>query len=544
MADESSKSDDPAPNNGADIPEIEAEIVEEGAPSAQEGVFTDREANADPTDAEKKDQLAPKRMPFTPGVILFFAFAAFALIVFAVWRLQGPGNAPVAEAQQPEEEALSIDSAPEDITPPEINQIEEPAPDVAGDALEDSSDEITDTNTDTSAQVDLDQGKIENNQFAELKNTNDDINPITDAAPGSDVFLPPLGSSDAAKGGNQGLQQAAKDAYRTFDPTAGSSLSGDENGETLPQTDDAPAFEFEDVDAGLEGRTSDNGITEARKGDDKIATNTEPEGFAALTNQADPSSDSSAENAKLLNDLSALKQRFEAEKMQLTKALEDERQRNAIQSEEIEGLRRDFQAAITARDEEATTQVLELRERLNKIRNDEVAPIARRVASVSALKSLERAFDEGRPFSTELDNFEQTAPGAPPITILRKYAGIGVVPMHSLKNRFGAAASNALAAARKEQAKGIGGALIAQAQNVITIRPAKPRPGSGPGAVISRAEYAVANNDLATALAELADLSPAGRDAMAPWIADAQARVDAISAMRKLNNQIFGALSQ
>lgn len=544
MADETSKPDDPAPKNGADIPEIEAEIVEEGAPSAQEGAFTDRKPNADPAGTEKKDQPAPKRMPFTPGVILFFAFAAFALIVFAVWRLQGSGIVPVAEVQQQEEEALSTDSAPEQIAPPEINQREEPAPNAGANVIDDAADDLVDANTDTAAQAEIDQGKIDNSQFADLENANDDIYPQTDAASGSDVFLPPLGPSDAAKGGNQALQQAAKDAYRTFDPPAGSSLSRDEVEEMAPQTDEAPAFEIKDVDAGLNERTSDIDSPEAPDGDEEIATNVDRQARALLADQADPLSVASAENAKLLNDITAIKQSFEAENMQLAKALEDERQRNASQREEIETLRRDFQAAITARDQEVNTEVLELRERLNKIRNEEVTPIARRVAGAAALKSLERAFDKAGPFAIELDRFEHTAPGAPAIVILRQYASTGVVSTQILKDRFGAAASNALAAARKEQAKGIGGALVAQAQNVITIRPAKPRSGSGPGAVISRAEYAVESNDLAAALAELADLSPAGRDAMTAWLADAQVRIDATSAMGELNNKIFGALSR
>lgn len=554
MVDETSEPDDPAPNAGAEIPEIEAEIVEEGAPSAHEGAFTDRETSANPADVEvEPNKPAPKRMPFTPGVILFFVFAAFALLVFAVWRLQGPGNAPVAEIQQQQgdEEAPSIDGVPEQVDAPENNQIEDPAPDFAGNVIDDAEEDVeddvagADTDNAAAALADVDQGKIENSQFAELENTKGDLNPLTNVAPGSDVFLPPLGSNDAAKGGNQALQRAAKDAYHTLDSATASPLPGGDDEEATPSANEPPAFEIEDDDAVKVAQNQ----TDADQPSSKIVTQegqaVASENTRAAAGAQTPTALSGAEeNAKLLNDISALKQSFEAEKMQLTKALEDERQRNANQREEIDALRHDFQAAIAARDETENAELLELRERLSKIRNDEVTPIARRVAGAAALKSLERALDEGGPFVTELDSFEQAAPGAPAIVILRKYAGIGIVPMQNLKDRFDAAASSALTAARKEQANGIGGALIAQAQNIITIRPAKPRPGSEPGAVISRAEYAVENNDLTAAIAELAELSPAGRDAMITWLADAQARLDATSAMGELNNKIFGALSQ
>ena len=547
MADESSKPDDTPPNDGADIPEVEAEIVEEADPPSQNGAFADRESNANPAEVEAKKNPAPKRLPFTPGVIMFFAFAVFALLVFVVWRLQGPGNRPVAEAQHQEEEVPAIGNAPEEIDPPEINQTEDPATDVADNAIDDAAEDVTGANTDTAgaAQADIDQGKIENSQFAELKNTNDDIAPVTDVAPGGDVYLPPLGPDNAAPISNQALQQTAKDAYRTFESTAGSSLPGSDGEEAAPIADEAPAFDVEDDDVAKPAQP------QADSGQQSSAIIVQDDQAVASENTLAPTIDQTPttlggteENAKLQNDISALKQSFETEKLQLTKALEDERQRNESQREEIAALRRDFQAAIDARDEQASAELLELRERIDKIRNDEVTPVARRVAGAAALKSLEVAFEEGRPFTTELDNFEQTALGAPAIPILRQYAANGIVPMQDLKNRFGPAASKALMAARKEQAKGLGGVLIAQAQNVITIRPAKPRTGSGPGAVISRAEHAVEINNLTTALAELANLSPAGRDAMPNWLVDAQSRTNAMSAMGDLNNQIFGALSQ
>ncbi len=549
MADESSKPDEPAANAGADIPEIEAEIVEEDAASAHESAFTDSETIANPADVEAEAKPSPKRMPFTPGVILFFAFAAFALLVFAVWRLQGPDKTPVAEAQQHEEEAPPIDNAPKETDVPEINKNEDPAhaSDFAVNVTDEAADDIDAANTESAGAAPIGAGrsKIENSQIAESKDTMSDLGAIPDSATRSEMFLPPLGSDKAKIDGNHGLQQTAKDAYSAADPTTGSTLPENNGEAALPLTDAAPAFEVEDSEANRAAQNQSGADQQplATVGHDGQAGASESK-FAAAAGQTPPAPGGVEENAKLLNDIAGLKQSFEAEKAQLTMALEDERQRNANQREEIEVLRRDFQAALNARDDQANAELRELRERINKIRNDEITPIARQIAGAAALKSLERAFGEGRPFVAELDTFEQAAPGAPAVVILRKFAGAGIVPMRNLKDRFGAAASKALAAARKEQANGVAAALIAQAQNIITIRPAKPRSGAAPGAVISRAEYAVENNDLAGALAELENLPSAARDAMTPWIRDAQARNEVVSAMDDLNNLVFGALSQ
>ena len=547
MADENSKPDGPAPGAEADIPEIEAEIVVEGEASAQEGAFKD---NVDDDAAKPDDKSPPKRMPFTPGVILFFAFAALALIVLAVWRFQGSGNTQVNNTTPQQEEALS---APGNIDGQET-AVAETGPDIensgaaatqgaAENPTEEASSAANESAVDAGSEdpESNDPGKIANNQFADLKGELNDASPAPDISGGQgEIFLPPLNTEKIAPQTNQTLQDEAKG----LSPSTVTTPPPSDNS-AVDSAPSQPAFEIEEGNREGPGpEQSDADRQTSAVASDVSELDPSKEGAAAAESENAIALAAADENAKLRNDLASLKQEFDVEKARMAQALEEERRRSALQQEELATLRREYQAALDVQNEEENAELLELRARLDKIRNDEITPIARRVAAAAALKSLESAFNEGRAFLIELEKFEQTMPGAPATSVLRKHAETGIVPTQQLKDRFSAAAGAALAAARKEQAEGLGGALIAQAQNIITIRPAKPQAGDGPAAVISRAEFAVKEGDLEGALAELAGLPAAGRDAMAPWIDDTKSRIDAASAMSELNNLIFGALSQ
>ena len=248
------------------------------------------------------------------------------------------------------------------------------------------------------------------------------------------------------------------------------------------------------------------------------------------------------ETEKLRNELSVVKEEFAAERAQLTQELEDERVRNAQQRDEMAALREEFQETLSTRDAQATTEVEAMRSRLDKIRNDEIAPVERKVAGAVALQALEQAIKKGASFTTELKQFELAVPDAQAIAALRPYAEEGLVPLPVLTARFDEAARSALAAAGKEQAKGFWGAIGAQAQSIISVRPSAPRRGDSAGAIVSRAEFEVEQGNIAGALLELSSLPPNGQAAMARWISDAEAHNEAANALGNLKNMIFGAL--
>ncbi len=547
MANESGKSDDPASGADTEIPEVEAEVVEDSPSRPEEGAFTDSETTSNAAEAGVDLKPAP-RMPFTPGVILFLGFAAFSLAVFAFWRLQGPDNAQSKEPPRPAESstlpqegdgnkdaAVSVESAAAD------DQAGNEASAPVVDGTEASNDVEAGAEPASEAVVDTDSDKIQNSGQSSLQSLKGDITPGADQTPGGDIYLPPLGQEKIEPQDKEAFQQATKDAAQLVESTIDAPEVENSVEPSPPPTAEISGFDIDGDGADL-AQDNQSNITQAREApSEDTSTPSGPDNGLAATNDVSRLTEVAAENAKILSEISALKESFAAEKEQLTKALETERETNVSQREEIEAMRSDFQAALDARGEEDNSEINELRERLEKIRNNEIAPIKRRVASAASLKSLERAIERGAPYASELNRFEEAAPGAPQIPILRQYAALGLVPAPVLQERFGVAAREALKAVGKEKAKGFWGAIGAQVQSIITVRPADPQAGSGAAAVISRAEHAVENNDLAAALTELAALSPAGRNAMSSWIADTQARIEAMAAIDGLSTLILGA---
>lgn len=72
----------------------------------------------------------------------------------------------------------------------------------------------------------------------------------------------------------------------------------------------------------------------------------------------------------------------------------------------------------------------------------------------------------------------------------------------------------------------------------LGTRSLEPKEGDDPDAILSRAEAALKAGQLDTALAELAAMPEAGQPALAPWIASANARRDALAAATELSQQL------
>ena len=454
MADENSKSDVPAANPGADIPEVEAEIVDEGGVSSRDSAFADNDKTADEAGAGQEKQPVAKRMPFTPGVILFFGFAAFALAAFGMWRLQPQNSSAITPLPNAQEEQAPATEEARDENQNEIEADDSkddpvPAPGL-GDEAAGAADEQGTISAVTETEGD-DPGKIDNNPISAAKKAQTDFNASPNLALEGDVFLPPLGSEKAAPTDKQSLQQAAKEAFRASEPKADAPPTENEGQQMLPTKEGELAFEVQTGDTGLAPNQSEANPWPLSTGDGTSAASENGQGRVAATDQAARAPGAFDENTKVLNQVATLKESFEAEKAQLNQALEAERQRNQEQGAEIEAMRRDFQSVLDARSEKANAEIQELRQRLDKIRNEEITPVARRVAGAVALRALESAFDQGAPFESELQQIEQTTAGAPAILILRRYAQEGVMSLPTLKAQFGL--SSARRACRGRQRK-------------------------------------------------------------------------------------------
>lgn len=162
---------------------------------------------------------------------------------------------------------------------------------------------------------------------------------------------------------------------------------------------------------------------------------------------------------------------------------------------------------------------------------------ARELLARAALVSVVTAVNTGENFEPALDEFEQASVAEVPDT-LRTAAETGVPTLSVLQESFPDAARAGLAAARAEvpesEVQGITGFLRRQ----LGARSVVPREGDDPDAVLSRAEAALRDGDLDTALIEVDTLPQAAQEAMAGWIDAAVLRKSAQDAANALADSL------
>ncbi|NOX82464.1 MAG: hypothetical protein GXP06_05665 [Alphaproteobacteria bacterium] len=474
------------------IPEVEAEIVgEDEAPRPGAGFDDGEESVADEAIAGETAPPPPPKSWLTPGVILLTAFALVAVVV-VFWRLQSGGEGEVQ-------------------TLPPVAAQDGAA--VDGDKVEQAPDRTRTESEPTPPQSDgADAEKITNDGGDIIKEAVAEAVLDENAQQTDDVSSLPL--ADSEKINAQPLGEGLKDALQA---------PGDAPERDVEPPQDAPMkFEFED---GAEVDVAD-------------PADAEPVGepAAPLIEEAAVFPDAASagtDTAKIENDMGALKQAMRSQMADIAAALDAERARSAALEDEIAALRQDFAAALDERDARAAAQWSSLRADLDKIQNvDGVAP-AQLAAGIVALSALERAVNAGAPFARELELLAGITPDAPAIRTLRRHADSGVPTLSALQESFGAAARASLAAAGVEKH----GAIVARLMGLISVRPAKPEAGDSPAAIISRAEDAVSQNDIARALDELSALPEPARAAMHGWLEQAQARAEAETAVAALGER-------
>ncbi|WP_281981103.1 hypothetical protein [Thalassorhabdomicrobium marinisediminis] len=161
----------------------------------------------------------------------------------------------------------------------------------------------------------------------------------------------------------------------------------------------------------------------------------------------------------------------------------------------------------------------------------EAVAAAEAAAARAALNRIAAAVETGAPFEDALNDLKE-ADVAP---VLADAAPSGVATQAELIAAFPQAARDALATARAEgqsdDAAGLGGFLRSQ----FDVRSTAPRDGTGPDAVLSRAEAAVKEGRIDDALAELKALPEVARAEMTDWTARATERADVLDAIAALS---------
>lgn len=152
---------------------------------------------------------------------------------------------------------------------------------------------------------------------------------------------------------------------------------------------------------------------------------------------------------------------------------------------------------------------------------------AQAAATALAASALVQVSITSRPFTEELSVLEGLAPPSADLASLRRLAETGAPSRAALTTTFPDYASRAASASR---APGEGAGVLARAgyalSRIVTVRRVGDVQGTGADAVLARAEHQVEDGELDAALKTLDSLSPAARDAMAPWRARAERRAE------------------
>ncbi|MGD8810748.1 MAG: hypothetical protein PVG24_14155, partial [Gammaproteobacteria bacterium] len=158
-----------------------------------------------------------------------------------------------------------------------------------------------------------------------------------------------------------------------------------------------------------------------------------------------------------------------------------------------------------------------------------------------AAGQLETALDSGRPYAGALDRLKALAAGDAAIAAalgkLANGASTGVPTVAALARDFADIAPSLTVPAASEDESGWAATLRAKAQSLINMRPVGD---DGDASPVTRAERALARNDLAAAVAAL-DAVPG--DAAAQWRTRARARLDADAAVGAVRARIVDRLA-
>ncbi|MEO1136250.1 MAG: mitofilin family membrane protein [Pseudomonadota bacterium] len=521
------------------FPEVEAELVDEATPApgafdadepsassepdvaADDAAETVESGAVDANETEEETTTEERKSTLTPGVMLFLAFSVVALAAFGVWRLQS--SAPAPDGPEPTQAV-----APETISPAPVN------PEPASTDLTAPAQENNETGLAEDKIANIDNGAKPSATLGDPQS----------ADPNADrSFLPPVTQAGAAKLTNS-VEVGAKEAMRRFQES-------NDDVESIDPPSAAPEGLAETSVSGFELESAQGEeVNENTPADALSADNLASEAplpgsqdtdVAAGSSEGVEAANTAAEADALAADLTALRENFETQKARLEGELNELRDRNAAQQTEIEGLRAELASAIAARDDTvraANAELSSLRADVEKIRNERAKTTSRQMNAAFALTALSHAIDQGTPYEDELAaviEFDPSAAG-----VLGAYAKTGIVTEASLRDRFGAAARAAHAAAGQEKAENWVSGIAARAKSLVNVRPANPVPGDSAGAVLSRAEHALEAGDIGFAVQQLEALSASAKAAMSDWMADARMRAEVEASLASLQSRLVG----
>jgi hypothetical protein len=198
-----------------------------------------------------------------------------------------------------------------------------------------------------------------------------------------------------------------------------------------------------------------------------------------------------------------------------------------------------FEAELSALKTSVETQREEIQKMLDDALSVEeaTAKAAQSAAAQTAVARIVAALSSGQPFTAEIAELQANGIQDVP-SVLTDAAETGVATMTSLQTRFPDAARAALTAVRADAPAGTGSGLGRFLKNQLGARSVTPREGDDPDAILSRAEFAMYQGQLAEALAEVDALPDGAKAPLADWMADAQTRQAAQDAVDTLSQRL------
>jgi len=148
------------------------------------------------------------------------------------------------------------------------------------------------------------------------------------------------------------------------------------------------------------------------------------------------------------------------------------------------------------------------------------------LSAAHAAARLEQAAKDNQPFAEELSALEGHVSDTQGLTALRPLAAKGVPSVTQLALEFPAYAAKANEEAKQSDGKKDVFSYIRHAlASVISVRRINNESGVGTEAQLEKAEHALDNGDIATALSLISTLSPSALKALKPWTDEAKNRL-------------------
>ncbi len=183
-------------------------------------------------------------------------------------------------------------------------------------------------------------------------------------------------------------------------------------------------------------------------------------------------------------------------------------------------------AGVAPANEAIPPDISTLEARIAALETDQ-GDIAAAAAAAVAASALSSAADGAEPFQAEVATLERLLPPSADLRALERLAAVGAPSRAALQAGFADQAGRAAVALRQPAADaGLGARLSYALSSIVSIRRVASTTGSGPDAILARAEAQAAEGEIEAALKTLATLPPGAAPALADWRAQAERRVE------------------